>query len=240
MKMINHPNYIPLNDPEKGLYVEFCDDFCPSCMNSIKNLNKIRLFDLLNKYDRSKEILEFSFGIVSTEDFIGLQNFSGIEDLIYLLFSKFSKKEQSAINNSTIFLVTELENSNYFHYPLIKLKLVIQGKWDIKMKDRLKNIGSSLMPVFAGKRGYLKTLTFEQLTENLNSLVQSPFDPDDFPLVFQNTKWNIYGSENLREELQDIGLLNFHQLDPVSIFDENYEIDSFKKIKEINNKKKSI
>jgi hypothetical protein len=237
---MSHPNFHQTTNPDNSVYVEFCDDLCSKCLASIKKLNKIKLEDLKALINPSQQIMEFSFSIIPTEDFIWLQNFSGIEDLIYLLFSKFSKKEQPTIKKSIIFLATELENSNYFHYPLVNLKLIIQGNWSEQMIEKLRYIGEALTPLFTGKRGYLELLSFEDMLHRLEELIEKPFTPDDFPLVFGNTKWNIYGTENLRNQLQDLALLQLYPIDPKLLFDKNFEIDAFKKIRNANTPEKSI
>jgi hypothetical protein len=237
---MSHPNFHQTTNPDNSVYVEFCDELCPKCLASVQKLNKIKLDDLRVLLNPSKQIMEFSFSIIPTEDFIWLQNFSGIEDLIYLLFSKFSKKEQPTIKKTIIFLATELENSNYFHYPLVNLKLIIQGNWTEQMIEKLRNIGEALTPLFTGKRGYLELLSFEDMLNRLEEFIEKPFTPDDFPLVFANTKWNIYGTENLRNQLQDLALLQLYPIDPNLLFDKNFEIDAFRKIRDINNPENPI
>lgn len=237
---MSHPIFKPTLNPDNSVFIELCDELCPRCLNSLNKLNKIKIDDLKEKMNSNLPVIEFTFSIIPTEEFMGLQNFSGIEDLIYLMFSKFSKKEQTQIKKSFIYLVTELENSDYFHYPLINLKLIIQGNWKEKMIEKLRNMGETLTPFFAGKRGYLEMVTFEVMADRLYNLYENPIDPDDFPLVFQTTKWNIYGTESLRNEMQDLGLLNIHEIDTGNLFDKNFQIETFRKIRQSNNPEKFI
>ena len=241
-KQINmlHPNFKPTLQPDNSVFIELCEELCPKCLNGINKLNKIKIDDWTEKMDSNLPIIEFTFSITPTEDFIGLQNFSGVEDLIYLLFSKYSKKEQGAIKKSTIYLLTMLENSNYYHYPLVKMKLLIQGNWSEQMIEKLRTMGETITPVFSGKRGYLELLSFDEMKDRLYQLWENPIDPDEFPFVFQSTKWNIYGTENLRTQLQDLGLLNLHSINSKLLFDKNFEIEDFGKIKAINNSEKTI
>jgi hypothetical protein len=236
---MKHPNYKPTTFSDNSVFIEFCEELCPLCLQSINKLNKIKTDDWKQKLNSNLPIIEFSFSIIPTEDFIGLQNFSGVEDLIYLLFSKYSKKEQTKIKKSLINLVTELENSDYFLYPLVKIKLLIQGNWTEQMIEKLRNIGETLIPIFSGKRGYLELVSFEEMADRLNKLNDNPIDPENFPLVFQSTKWNIYGTDNLRNQIQDLGLINLHSINPKLLFDKNFEVETFGKIRAINNCEKS-
>jgi uncharacterized protein Smg (DUF494 family) len=107
------------------------------------------------------------------------------------------------------------------------------------MTEKLKNMGETLTPFLAGKRGYLELVTFEIMADRLYKLYENPIDPDDFPLVFQTTKWNIYGTENLRTQMQDLGLINIHEIDTSNLFDKNFQIETFRKIRQSNSPEKT-
>lgn len=86
----------------------------------------------------------------------------------------------------------------------------------------------------------MELVSFEEMKDRLYQLYENPIDPDEFPFVFQSTKWNIYGTENLRTQMQDIGLLNLHSINSKLLFDKHFEIEDFGKIRAINNSEKTI
>jgi hypothetical protein len=229
---MTHPLfYSDSETPDKVLMTICEDNECPVCTKSIKKMNEIRKDDYIESSKSGKDIIRLSFSIPPNEFFMGFQNFSGVEDIVYKIFQRIPQKHRKHIEKSNILLTTYVENSPYYTYPVLHLELWFSGNFLKDFEFDLNNIGVSTLPLFAGESGWAEKLDNFNL---LNKVKSSIDNQEDFPEIFIHSPYNPYGTQKMIEQLNYLSIINFHNISPDSVFDIVFSIPSFREFEKVN------
>jgi hypothetical protein len=229
---MTHPLfYSDRETPDKVLMTICEDNECPVCTKSIKKMNEMRKEDYTESSKKGKEIIRLSFSIPPNDFFMGFQNFSGVEDIVYKIFQRIPQKHRKHIEKSNILLTTYVENSPYYTYPVLHLALWFSGKFLKEFEKDLNNVGTLTLPLFAGESGWAEKLDNFNL---LNKVKSSIDNQEDFPELFIHSPYNPYGTQKLIEQLNYLSIINFHNISPDSVFDIVFSIPSFREFEKVN------
>jgi hypothetical protein len=207
------------------------DNECPVCTKSIKKMNEIRKDDYIESSKSGKDIIRLSFSIPPNEFFMGFQNFSGVEDIVYKIFQRIPQKHRKHTEKSNILLTTYVENSPYYTYPVLHLELWFSGKFLKDFEFDLNRVSTLTLPLFAGESGWAEKLDSFNL---LNKVKSSIDNQEDFPELFIYSPFNLYGTQNLIEQLNYLSIINFHNIPSDSVFDIVFSIPSFREFEKVN------
>jgi hypothetical protein len=229
---MTHPLfYSDRETPDKVLMTICEDNECPVCTKSIKKMNEMRKEDYTESSKKGKEIIRLSFSIPPNDFFMGFQNFSGVEDIVYKIFQRIPQKHRKHIEKSNILLTTYVENSPYYTYPVLHLELWFSGKFLKEFERDLNNVGTLTLPLFSGESGWSEKLDNFNL---LNKVKSSIDNQEDFPELFIYSPYNPYGTQKLIEQLNYLSIINFHNISPDSVFDIVFSIPSFREFEKVN------
>lgn len=231
---MNHPSFQTNEEtPDKVIMIICEDNNCSRCIKSIQKMNQIRKEDYIKSCKKSSEIIRLSFSIPPNEMFIGFQNFSGVEDIVYKIFQRIPQKHRKQIEKSNILLTTYLENSLYYSYPVLYLELWFSGKFLKDFEFDLNKEGTSTLPFFAGKSGWSEKLEDFNLLNNIQSSINRQ---NEFPELFIFSPYNPYGTKKLIDELNYLSVINYHPISTDSVFDIVFSIPSFSEFEKLNDK----
>jgi hypothetical protein len=229
---MTHPLfYSDRETPDKVLMTICEDNECPVCTKSIKKMNEMRKEDYTELSKNGKEIIRLSFSIPPNDFFMGFQNFSGVEDIVYKIFQRIPQKHRKHIEKSNILLTTYVENSPYYTYPVLHLELWFSGKFLKDFEFDLNKVGTLTLPLFSGDSGWAEKLDNFNL---LNKVKSSIDNQEDFPELFIHSPYNPYGTQKMIEQLNYLSIINFHNISPESVFDIVFSIPSFREFEKVN------
>jgi hypothetical protein len=229
---MTHPLfYSDRETPDKVLMTICEDNECPVCTKSIKKMNEMRKEDYTELSKNGKEIIRLSFSIPPNDFFMGFQNFSGVEDIVYKIFQRIPQKHRKHIEKSNILLTTYVENSPYYTYPVLHLELWFSGKFLKDFEFDMNKVGTLTLPLFSGDSGWSEKLDNFNLLNNIKSSIDRQ---DDFPELFIYSPCNPYGTQKLIEQLNYLSIINFHDISPDSVFDIVFSIPSFREFEKVN------
>lgn len=220
-----------IENPNKVL-MELCDDTqCPICVKSVQKMNEIRKDDYIESPKIGKDIIRLSFSIPPNDFFLGFQNFSGVEDIVYKIFQRIPQKHRKNIEKSNILLTTYLENSPYYTFPVLYLELWFSGKFLKDFEYDLNKVGTLILPLLSGESGWSEKLDNYNLLNNVKSSIDRQ---DDFPELFIYSPYNPYGTQKLIDELNYLSVINYHPISTHSVFDIIFSIESFREYEKVN------
>lgn len=229
---MTHPLFHPQAETPDRVLMTICEDNnCPLCIKSIKKMNEMRKDEYIESSKKCEEILRLSFSIPPNEFFLGFQNFSGVEDIVYKIFQRIPQKHRKKIEKSNVLLTTYVENSPYYTYPVLNLELWFSGKFLKDFEFDLNNIGVSTLPLFAGDSGWSEKLDNFNLLNNVKTSIDRQ---DDFPELFIFSPYNLYGTQKLIDELNYLSVVNYHPISTESVFDIVFSIESFRDYEKVN------
>jgi hypothetical protein len=194
-------------------------------------MNDIRKEDYIESSKKGKEIIRLSFSIPPNDFFMGFQNFSGVEDIVYKIFQRIPQKHRKHIEKSNILLTTYVENSPYYTYPVLHLELWFSGKFLKDFEFDLNKIGVSTLIFLAGESGWSEKLDNFNLLNNVKSSIDNQYE---FPELFIFSPYNPYGTQKLIDELNYLSVINYHPISTDSVFDIVFSIDSFREHEKVN------
>jgi hypothetical protein len=223
--------YSDRETPDKVLMTICEDNECPVCTKSIKKMNEMRKDEYIESSKNGKEIIRLSFSIPPNDFFMGFQNFSGVEDIVYKIFQRLPQKHRKHIEKSNIILTTYVENSPYYTYPVLHLELWFSGKFLKEFERDLNNVGTSTLPLISGESGWAEKLDNFNLLNNVKSSIDRQYE---FPELFIFSPYNPYGTQKLIEQLNYLSIINFHDISPDSVFDIVFSIPSFREFEKVN------
>jgi hypothetical protein len=229
---MTHPLFHSDRETPDKVLMTICDDNeCPVCIKSIKKMNELRKDEYIESSKKGKEIIRLSFSIPPNDFFMGFQNFSGVENIVYKIFQRIPQKHRKHIGKSNILLTTYVENSPYYTYPVLNLELWFSGKFLKDFEFDLNNIGVSILPLFAGDSGWSEKLDNFNLLNNVKTSIDRQ---DDFPELFIFSPYNPYGTQKLIDELNYLSVINYHPISTDSVFDIIFSIESFREFEKVN------
>jgi hypothetical protein len=217
--------------PDKVLMTICEDNQCPLCIKSIKKMNEMRKDEYIETSKKGKEIIRLSFSIPPNDFFMGFQNFSGVENIVYKIFQRIPQKHRKHIEKSNVLLTTSVENSPYYTYPVLHLELWFSGKFLKDFEYDLNKIGFSILIFLAGESGWSEKLDNFNLLNNVKSSIDRK---EDFPELFIYSPYNPYGTQKLIDELNYLSVINYHPISTDSVFDIIFSIESFRDFENVN------
>ena len=157
-------------------------------------------------------------------------SFSSMERLRWLRIS---------IKKTKILLLSYIENSHYYTYPVLNLEIYFLGDLSSDSIKFLTDLGLYTFPLHTGDVGMfeLQKKSIERVEMDISCLLDSELIQDTSGLFLSNTH-NIYGTESLRSQLQYLTIFNIHDVE----FDENNDvvIPNFKEYQSYQPKEQTI
>jgi hypothetical protein len=221
--------------------LQLCDNpfLCERCELTIRKLNKLRFSDFISSIDMDSKVYLMSSRILPTDFFINFQNFTSIENLFHLIIDRGSDEIREYIKKTKILLLSYIENSHYYTYPVLNLEIYFFGDLPSDCIKFLTDLGLYTFPLHTGDVGMfeLEEKSIERIEMDISCLLDSELIQDTSGLFLSNTH-NIYGTESLRSQLQYLTIFNIHDVE----FDENNDviIPNFKEYQSYNPKEKTI
>ena len=229
MEKLQH-NFFECENDRTLSVVKICDNpiTCDLCDETLKKLNILRLEDYLGEVKSFEEISNFSFDIIPTSFFIGFQNFKMIEMIFEKLYKFLNQRGKKEILSLDCLLTTFTTNEIYYNYPVLQLQILFFGKISENLRKQLTDFGNYKIPLLSGDIGVFETYTKEldDLKIELGEMIYYP--KDDFFELFEDNKYNIYGTRKLREELRFMTIYHIHPIDLKLLSDDKFEIETFK------------
>jgi hypothetical protein len=221
--------------------LQICDNpfLCERCELTIRKLNHLRFSDFISSIDMDSKVYLMSSRILPTDFFINFQNFNSIENLFHLIIDRGSDEIRESIKKTKILLLTYIENSHYYTYPVLNLEIYFFGDLSSDSIKFLTDVGLYTFPLHTGDVGMFEPedKSIERIEMDISCLLDSELIQDTSGLFLSNTH-NIYGTESLRSQLQYLTIFNIHDVE----FDENNDviIPNFKEYQSYNPKEKTI
>ena len=221
--------------------LQLCDNpfLCERCELTIRNLNKLRFSDFISSIDMDSKVYLMSCRILPTDFFINFQNFTSIENLFHLIIDRGSDEIRESIKKTKILLLSYIENSHYYTYPVLNLEIYFLGDLSSDSIKFLSDLGLYTFPLHTGDVGMfgLQEKSIERIEMDISCQLDSELIQDTSGLFLSNTH-NIYGTESLRSQLQYLTIFNIHDVE----FDENNDvvIPNFKEYQSYQPKEQTI
>lgn len=210
-------------------FLKFCQNpiSCDKCRLTLKTLNKLRLDNLLKGADENKSVFLMQSRILPTDFFINFQNISSIENLFSIVLDRANERILKKLQNTKVFAVTYIEESEYYKYPILNLDIYFIGNLSSEAIIYLTDIGRHTFPLYTGDIGMFEILekSIDDIVFEINSIVESEID--DSSGLFENLTHNIYGTESLKSQLRFLALFNIHAFEFKENNPREFEIPTF-------------
>lgn len=228
MEKMKH-NFFESEDDKSKSVVKICDNpiTCDVCDDTLKKLNIVRFEDYLNEVKSNHPIHTLSFDILPTSFFIGFQNFKMIELIFDKLFQFLNQRGKKEIINLDCLMTTFTADEIYYKYPVLQIQILFFGKINEHLRKQLTEFGNYKIPLLSGDIGIFETYTKEldDLKIELGEKIYYP--KDDFFDLYEDNRYNIYGTRKLREELRFMTIYHIHPIKLKLLSDDNFQIDTF-------------
>lgn len=225
---MKHNFFESVDDKSKSV-VKICDNpiTCDVCYDTLKKLNIVRFEDYLNEVKSIHPIHTLSFDIIPTSFFIGFQNFKMIELIFEKLYKFLNQRGKKEILSLDCLLTTFTTNEIYYNYPVLQLQILFFGKITENLRKQLTDFGNYKIPLLSGDIGVFETYTKEldDLKIELGEKIYYP--KDDFFDLYEDNRYNIYGTRKLREELRLMTIYHIHPIDLKLLSEDKFEIETF-------------
>jgi hypothetical protein len=229
MEKLQH-NFFECENDRTLSVVKICDNpiTCDVCDDTLKKLNILRFEDYLNEVKSNHPIHTLSFDILPTSFFIGFQNFKMIELIFEKLYQILNQRGKKEIITLDCLMTTFTTNEIYYNYPVLQIQILFFGKITENLRKQLTEFGNYKIPLLSGDIGVFETYTKEldDLKIELGEKIYYP--KDDLFELFEDNKYNIYGTRKLREELRFMTIYHIHPIDLKLLSDDKFEIETFK------------
>lgn len=208
-------NFLPHPHYEEKCIIQICDNpfACDKCSEMIRNINKIRLTDFMKTINSDDEVYSMSSRILPTDFYINFQNFTTIENLIYVMCEKTNLKIKNAIKSTKILIVSYLEESLYYTYPILNIDFYFFGTLNSDAIRFLTDIGRNSFPLQTGDIGMFEKIdkTIAEIEGDITYLLEA--EPLDLSPLFDDKTQNIYGTQNLKNQIQYLAIFHIHQVE---------------------------
>lgn len=221
--------------------LHLCDNpiLCERCKTTIRKLNKFRFSDFISSVDSHSKVYLMSSRILPTDFFINFQNFPSIENLFHLIIDRSSEEIRESIKRTKILLLTNIENSIYYTYPILNIEIYFFGDLSSDSIKFLTDIGLYTFPLHTGDVAMfeLQDKSFERVEMDISCQLESEVIQDTSGLFVSNPH-NIYGTKSLRSQLQYLSIFNIHKVE----FDDNNDVSipNFKQFLSYNSSQENI
>ena len=214
-------NFLPHPHKRDKCIIQICDYpfSCNKCSEMIEKINKIRFEDFMDTIEQEVGVYKMSARILPTDFHINFQNFNTIETLLYMMIDKTNSKVKKSIKSSKILILTHLEDSLYYSYPILCIDFYFFGNLNHEAIRFLTDLGRNAFPLQTGDVGIFEKSdkSIRQVELDINEMIQSEmYDPSD---LFNEKTHNIYGTQNLKSQMQYLSIFHIHQVE----FDERGE-----------------
>lgn len=222
-------NFFESEDDKSKSVVKICDNpiTCDLCDETLKKLNILRFEDFLNEAKSNHPIHTFSFDIIPSSFFICFQNFTTIEGIFEKIYDFLNAKGKKEILQLDCLLTTFTTDEIYYNYPVLQIQILFFGKMSESLKKQITEFGNYKIPLLSGDIGFFETYTKEldDLKIELGEKIYYP--KDDFFDLFEDNRYNIYGTRKLREELRFMTIYHIHPIKLKLLSDDNFQIETF-------------
>lgn len=228
MEKLQH-NFFECENYRTLSVVKICDNpiTCGVCEDTLKKLNIVRFEDYLNEVKSNYPIHTLSFDILPTSFFIGFQNFKMIEMIFEKLYQFLNQRGKKEIITLDCLVTTFATYEIYYKYPVLQIQILFFGKMSESLKKQITEFGNYKIPLLSGDIGVLENYDKElgDLKIEIGEKIYCP--KDDFFDLFEDNRYNIYGTRKLREEMRLMTIYHIHPIDLKLLSEDKFEIETF-------------